>query len=196
MVVSGVSLALLLLLGRPYGLELATRWEQRKMFPLLASFESERELRFWRATGLGHAPGDGTRIDRVSAPELGKGKALKVCTPAGAEFPGVRLLLPGDSWNDWRPFRTLRLAIYRERDPLRLSLRIDDVFPFRSRSDRFNRCLDLHSGWNEVTIPIEEIASAPEGRRLNLQKIRRIVFFLDHPNQSETFFIGRVTLEP
>jgi uncharacterized membrane protein YeaQ/YmgE (transglycosylase-associated protein family) len=187
-VVSGCGLA------RPWAEMTQARDLQERSFPRLAQFDAPAEELNWVATGLGRTGRDGTAMTRVPLLSSESRWALKVCTTHDVDFPGVRLLLPEARWNDWRNYDALELQFYRETGPLTLCIRIDDEFPFKSRTDRFNTQLVLRPGWNRFSIPITKIEHGPTARKLDLQRIRRVVFFLDHPGDRETFYVGPIQL--
>ena len=108
--------------------------------------------------------------------------ALRADLPPG-EFPGVEFRkVP----RDWSPFDELRFRVYVEGDrALDAALRVDDDRPCTNVEDRAEVPLRLFPGENEVRVPVRAIAQGPRARRLNVGRIRRMIFFLPGSNRRE-----------
>jgi hypothetical protein len=79
---------------------------------------------------------------------------------------------------DWRGFDRLVVGVdVVGRAPLDLMLRLHDGRHTGEERDRFNRLLRLHPGWQEIAIPLREVAQAPDGRRLDLADVRGVSIF-------------------
>lgn len=168
---------------------LAIGWRSTS-FPTLGDFENKHELRLWCGDGRRDAPA-GARICLVPEYASHGEHSLRVETRARGN-PGVRFLAADQ---DWRDYRTLAFDIFNPGDSFTLSLRIDDDFPKPEREDRFYRALTIAVGWNHIAIPLEEIASTPKNRHLNLAAIRRVVLFLEEPEQPHVFHLDHVRIE-
>lgn len=168
---------------------LAIAWRSTS-FPVLGDFENAHELRLWCGNGKRDAP-DGARIRLVPEHTSHGTHSLRIETRAHGN-PGVRFLAADQ---DWREYRTLAFDIFNPSDSFVLSLRIDDDFQKPEREDRFYRALPIVAGWNHISIPLEEIASTPKNRRLNLAAIRRVVLFLEDPAQPHVFHLDHVRIE-
>lgn len=166
----------------------AIRWRSAH-FPQLADFEESAELPLWLSSQQADAP-RGAEIARTREFASHGAWSLRVSTHV-ASSPGARYLC-GEQ--DWRGHRALVFDIYNTGAPLELALRIDDDFPNPDRGDRFLKTLPIAAGWNHFTIPIAQIAAAPN-RPLNLAAIRRIVFFLDSPKEPHIFHLDQLRLE-
>ncbi len=159
-------------------------------FPTLGDFENTNELRLWCGDGRRDAP-DGALI-RLVADHASHGTHSLCIETRAHGTPGVRFLAADQ---DWRGYRTLAFDIFNPGDSFVLSLRIDDDFSKPEREDRYYRGLTIAAGWNHIAIPLEEIASSPKNRRLNLASIRRVVFFLEDPAQPRVFHLDYVRTE-
>jgi hypothetical protein len=60
--------------------------------------------------------------------------------------------------------------------------------------DRFNRLFVITTGWNDLEIPMSEIASAPRGRTMDLTRIEGLSFFTVDLERPRTIFIDQVEL--
>lgn len=173
---------------RPAWFELqAEDWRQQH-FPVLGEFEDAVEMRIWR-------PEAG---DDKSFPILERrpwnfyeGRhALQVTTQKGS-YSGIRYLIR----QDWSGFRTLSFAVFNPGRPFRLSVRIDDT----SRSaydDRFNKTLDVATGWTRVEIPLDDVVHGPSRREINLAKLRQLLLFTGQDEPERVFFLDDVRLNP
>jgi len=168
---------------------LAIGWRSNN-FPTLGDFENKHELRLWCGDGRREAPA-GARIRIVTEYASHGEHSLRIETRAHGN-PGVRFLAADQ---EWREYRTLAFDIFNPGDSFTVSLRIDDDFPKPEREDRFYRALTIATGWNHIAIPLEEIASTPKNRRLNLAAIRRVVFFLEDPAEPHVFHLDHVRIE-
>lgn len=168
---------------------LAIGWRSTS-FPTLGDFENKHELHLWCGDGRRDAPA-GARIRFVTEYASHGEHSLRIETRAHGN-PGVRFLAADQ---DWRDYHTLAFDIFNPGDSFTLSLRIDDDFPKPEREDRFYRALTIAAGWNRIAIPLEEIVSTPKNRRLNLAAIRRVVLFLEEPEQPRVFHLDYVRIE-
>lgn len=159
-------------------------------FPTLGDFENKHELRLWCGDGRREAPA-GARIRLVPEYASHGEHSLRIETRAHGN-PGVRFLAADQ---DWRDYHTLAFDIFNPGDSFVISLRIDDDFPKPEREDRFYRAIAIAAGWNHIAVPLEEIASTPKNRRLNLAAIRRVVLFLEDPAQPHVFHLDHVRIE-
>jgi hypothetical protein len=64
-----------------------------------------------------------------------------------------------------------------------------------SFTDRYNRELLIHPGYNEIRIPLEEIEDAPANRQLDLSSIHIIHLFIIEPQQPMILYIDDLSLE-
>lgn len=170
MVWLGRALATVLLVWQllPLGQTLINSVYQAQRFPVLADFESPREMQFWSGG------------ERVSAPSV-QGHyslAFHVGHPdiERHHYTGVTLhTLAGD----WRGYEMLAFELHAERE-VTLTLRINDRHHDRYANeydDRFNQRLTLEPGWNAIRIPLEQVRSAPRERRMNMQEVQRLLLF-------------------
>jgi len=160
----------------------------RKQFPVLANFESRRELsRF----DFGNARNP--RI--VTLPDNGDDSfsAVRLRLPPG-RYPGFWLrYFPGD----WRGMRALRLLIINpEPAPIELTVRIDDAEHDHGlgMGDRYNRSFPLVPGVNRIEIPLSDVATAPHSRRFDLERVQSLLVFAVNIKQPRDIVIGPIVL--
>ena len=96
---------------------------------------------------------------------------------------------------DWRGYEALAFDIFNPAAPFDLALRIDDADSIANDRDRYHAAIPLASGWTHASIPLEKIAAGPVGRKLRLDAIRRVIFFLDTQPEPRTFYLDHVRLE-
>lgn len=155
-----------------------------QQFPVLASFESPRDLAGWRG-----------RIERVKEP-VSEGRYSLAVHLDTRRFSGVRsYTLRGD----WRGYHELVFDLYNPLDDaVPIVLRINDRQHEQSGNrfaDRFNHRLTVQSGWNEYRIALEEVRQAPEGRAMNLAEIQQVQLFVQDLEQPRTLYLDHVRLE-
>jgi hypothetical protein len=161
-----------------------------RMFPTLASFENSVELSLWRTTGP----------ILTSANYLGlteswrrDGKQALVFVSKGDGFGGIEYSA-GDS--DWSEYQTLVIPLTISSGGAEVGVRIDDDEECDRFEDRFNRSFVLEPGEHELRIPLEDVRRGPEGRELNVKRIRRLIIFT-HPHVlARQLFFDAIRLEP
>jgi hypothetical protein len=182
------ALALLLLAVPVSSLFVTVLDEQhsRHTFPILASFESFGELGRWSGSA-GFARSDQQAIDGNYSLRVDLGTE---------QYSGVSL---GYFDSDWSGFHTLSVSIFNaESSLLSLTLRIHDQQHSRSSQlfqDRFNRSFALRPGWNHLEIPLQDIATAPESRRMDLSAIENLGFFVVAEKTEMTIYMDQLVLK-
>ena len=168
----------------------AALWRQAR-FPILGDFESDTELRLWRAQGGAEQGGRPTAVRRTDAWATRGKWSLQVQLGEGG-WPGVNYAA-GDS--NWAGHKALRLSVLNPGPPFELCVRIDDDGDCSRQRQRFGRTVSLVKGVNELRILTEEIRSAPAERELDLASIRRVVLVVVGAAAGRTFMLDSVTLE-
>ncbi len=181
------ALALLLYLLLPFIQVLYDDAMARRQFPVLADFAAPLELSRWQ----------GNADYRLARPPNSDEPALAITLKPGVAYPGVSLKhFPGD----WRGYRELRVRLYLQgSEPLSLTLRIHDrahetgprAFEY---SDRFNRSFRLQPGWNELTVPLEDIRKAPTRRAMDLSQLVDLSLFVTRLKQTRILYLQRIEL--
>jgi len=166
--VQTIAVALLVLALVPLALDIADEIRAHRQFPLLSGFETRYEIDRWKGDTLYY-------LDRSVAPDGGCSLEVLLTTE---EYSGVSLRhFPGD----WRSYRILRFSVRNGRDgPLRLCCRIHDEEHFRrggTYEDRFTTGFILDPGWNEIVIPLDDVARAPSGRTMAMDRIEALMIF-------------------
>jgi VanZ family protein len=144
-------------------------WDMRRasrQFPVLGDFESRLETRRWSRG----------KIDKGFARH---GRAsLQVPLETGKKYPGTSLL---NSFGDWTGYSFFAFSVHNpDPEPLFLKVSIRDHKHFRRGGrykDRFNRSFQIEQGWNDISIPLEDIKNAPFKRTLELDNLTEVVFF-------------------
>jgi hypothetical protein len=158
-------------------------------FPELVQFRSSLDLYFLEARG--------SSIRRLRLPEPWAGgqsvSALAVKLER-SKWPGVALLEPVP---DWRGYDVLRLDLVNPGDrPLELTLRILDRTHDWRFEDRYNGRLWLPPrSRQDFRIPLEDIASAPDRRRMDLARIADLLLFQTGGAAGGEFYLVRIALE-
>lgn len=155
-------------------------------FPILSDFETPFEKYRWDAYHVNIG------IDRTHARS---GKAsLKVKLNTN-KYTGVFLkFFP----SNWKGYTSFNFSIYNpEPDSLMITCRINDSYHWKrdyEYSDRFNERYYLKSGWNDISISLENIKKAPKSRYMDLAKIDLIGIFAVRLPKPRTIYIDGVKL--
>lgn len=173
--------AVLLVLDlRPLAVAVIDEYRAWRSFPVLSDFSTPFETGRWHADG-------GLRV--VPAPGGVGGNALRVELRPAA-YAGFRLVhFP----RDWRGYRELRLRMHAEAGQ-RLVCRIHDRAHDDHHADRFNRAFAIVPGWNELTIPLVEVARAPRGRAMAMGDVAELGCFRADLRDPVTLHLGVVEL--
>ncbi len=143
----------------------------QKDFPALADFETPFEISRWD-TNLAILAKESEIV------RYGTG-AMRIRFLPG-EYPDITLK---DFVADWRGFHTVRFGIYSTASfPVNMELKIYDrqhQFSDYAYTDRFNRSLQLHQGWNDISIDLDEVKTAPRNRELDMASIVSFSLFLE-----------------
>ena len=176
---------IIVVLTVPLLLSLSDELIARGQFPMLSGFETPLEIDRWRADGP----------LSISEDIFREGKASLM-----AEFTTVRYsrVTMRYSLGDWGGYQYLEFSIYNpDSSSLKLVCRVHDLEHERlgnEYSDRFHRTITLDKGWNDFSIPVEEIRSAPSGRDMNLSELVQITFYSVSLPEPRTVYIDDVRL--
>jgi hypothetical protein len=180
--------ALILLPIVESGLAYARRAMQ---FPVIARFDSTLDLYFAKAQYA-----DGT-LAPLPAPwaRAGDRDSLRIVSAAG-EWPGFAISEPEP---DWRGYRALNVDVTNpDGEPLQLTVRVHDVQHDQRQEDRFNRTFAVDPWARRIlSIPVADIASAPAGRPLDLQRVAGVIVFASGSKlpAGRAFYLTRIWLE-
>jgi hypothetical protein len=184
-------LAVTLLVAHTLPVITMTRAYERRgaIFPALTAFADRRDLYFlqpqWSRIGIAALP--------PAYASSGEEKGLYVTLMAG-DWPGVDFYEPAP---DWRGFRTLAMDFVNPTaQPQHLAIRIHDAVHNYEFTDRFNRKFEVAPhGRSTIRIPLTDIESAPQGRRLDLQHIADFLIFRGPDSTATEFYVVSVRLE-
>ncbi len=157
-----------------------------RAFPVLADFEAPFELERW----------SGNARLSVDHTIVASGRASLCIDLNTAQYSGASLsYFPGD----WRGWRWIVFRVYNPDDkPIRLVCKINDhphdVSGYRY-ADRFNQTYAMHPGWNRIRIPLEAVATAPKGRRMDLSRITEFNLFSVRLPEPRRVYLDRLVLE-
>jgi hypothetical protein len=80
---------------------------------------------------------------------------------------------------------------------LEIHVRIHDQLHTKGEqfySDRFHRKLALHKGWNTINIDLENVASAPVTRRMDLSSVSGLGVFVVEQSVAKRIYLDAVKL--
>lgn len=122
-------------------------------------------------------------------------ESLSIRIAAGA-WPGIHHVEPQP---DWSGHSLLKIDLTNPDDlPLTLTLRVHDCAHDNRAADRFNFSFELQPRNRTVmTVPLHEIAEAPDGRTLDLSCIAGLILFTsgDPVAVGREYYVTRIWLE-
>jgi VanZ family protein len=160
-------------------------WSQfhlMRQFPEFANFESSIDARGWKG-----------KVERSALVAAQGQYSLKIhfntdkySTASFREF-----------FNSWNDYTFLSMDIYNpDITPLTVKLRIHDSRHELNNnfSDRFNKDIQLESGWNSISIPLDDIKRAPASRPLDLGAITTLAIFTMQLPEPRDIYVDNVSL--
>jgi len=149
----------------PFTAALADEVLALSQFPLLSDFETPLEIDRWQ---------NHSQL-QVKKGLSRNGKCSMQVELTTSKYSGVALKYFPNNWAEYSHFK---FSIYNpDNDTLRIVCRIHDQNHIHSYSDRFNKAFYAKNGWNDFTVPIDIIESAPKERKMDLEKIESIGIF-------------------
>lgn len=111
-----------------------------------------------------------------------------------AEYPGLEFHEPSP---DWRSYSTLAIEIANAQShDLHLVVRVHDAHHNQQFEDRFNRRFTVRAGERDVfRFALADIERAPQGRRMDMERIAGIVVFRADEGPAEEMYLLRLWLE-
>jgi len=182
----GIAIFTLLLAFVPFTIALTDEIIARGQFPILADFETPFEMDRW--TGSARIAAD-REIAR-------HGKASLVIPLTTAQYSGAGLkYFPGD----WSEYNLLRFSVFNPSSvSIKIVCRVHDSLHFEKGGkyeDRFNRNFLIDRGWNDIGIPLEDIAKAPKNRPMEMGRIQGFGIFAVRLPTPQTINIDYLRLE-
>jgi len=175
----------------PMALCASAYWHRARQFPVVAEFQSERDLYFAEKPPLG-AGVQLLPLDARYARFAGE-KALRVPLD-NLRWPGVTLDEPVA---DWSQYSTLHVELTNPLPhAITMNLRVNDLRHTYRYDDRFTgNYLCPPATRSTFDIPLQSIAHAPHTRVMNLGEIAMIIVFHDGPAAGDSILVNRVWLE-
>jgi len=171
--------------NRGLAIVLIDDYHARRQFPVLADFSAPFEVSRWQGGSVvqivrdgDHASDDILKIDFTT--ERYSGVSLQ-------HFP-----------RDWQGYTVLQLEYYNpSEESIYINCRIHDrahVEGDQSYSDRFNRQIQLHPGWNDFQIRIQDVVNAPKNRQMDINDIMEVGVFVSRQKHPQTLYISEIRL--
>jgi hypothetical protein len=108
-------------------------------------------------------------------------------------YPGIGIVEPHP---DWTGYRVLVITIVSDlRVPLPIAVRVHDAAHDQRYEDRFNRALTVAPGINRFRIALDDIRRAPDGREMDMRRIRGVLLFAYQRTQPTYVYLGAFRLE-
>jgi hypothetical protein len=158
----------------------------RKQFPVLSGFETPWEIQRWTG-GAAFAVDD--KIHH------GGKHSLRVLLKTDM-YSGVSLFYFPENWEGAKSFQ---FSICNPSEEiLSITCRIHDQEHNQGSklyTDRFNRKFSLTKGWNTIVIDMQDIRNAPEGREMDIRRIRGVGVFATMLKQCRVVYLDDVGLQ-
>lgn len=156
----------------------------RQQFPLLSGFETALESSRWR----------GSARRTVSSDVAFSGDLSLLVSLTTQRYSGIGLK---DFPRDWSDYSSVSLQVFNpDPEPLQLHFRIHDHLHANRYSDRYNNSFSLQPGWNELLISLDDVASAPRDRTLDLSRVAGMGVFVGKLERSRVIYLDEVRLLP
>lgn len=154
--------------------------------PALYDFQQEHPERYWRGN-VARSSGDNC------GPLAGNALSIDLTT---RRYSGASLdNLP----SDWQGYDELAFALWNPQSyTISLTLRINDMaheLGNNTYHDRFNQTFQIEPGINRLQVGLESVATAPRSRRMELDDIRRLMFFTSNLDQPARLCLGELALK-
>lgn len=152
--------------------------------PIIEDFEHSATLRQWQG-----------QIELIEDKQSENNRLAQLTFPAkkysGFYFDSIL--------KDWTGYTQLTFRIHNPYDEEQaLVIRLNDEAHERSdqeHKDRFNRLLQLASGWNEVSIPLQDIKQAPADREMDLTQMFRLMLFYGNLEEEKQLLLDDIILK-
>lgn len=165
----------------------ATAWRNAE-FPKICTFESWWPMRFVGTRG--------STLRIVPAPRgwaEAEGSKVGQLTFRSGRYPGLFIYEP---FPDWRGYHALRIEVFSAKDtPREVTVRIEDSQHNDEYSDRYTGRFIIDPGANSIEIPLADIESAPQTRKLDLASIKEIRLHMRLLTDTVTLYIDNIRLE-
>jgi len=170
----------------PFIWSVADELVARRQFPVLSDFETPFEESRWL---------DNRQLSLERAIVRSGKRSMKVKLST-ANYSGTSLVyFPAN----WQGYKNLHFSIYYPlQAELFLHCRIQDEQHKYNGSifiDRYHRRFKLNNGWNDLTVSLAEVKTAPFEREMEMDKIERLGLFVISQAQSQIIYIDDVYLE-
>lgn len=159
----------------------------RRQFPLIASFESKTALHRWYFRKC---------VGRFSQQDVTHGTKSMEITVMPRANPGPTLW---EIVTDWREIKTLEMDVtlddsYRH-ESVELMVKVFDQWSEEGHRDTYYSTWVLKPGQHRhIVITREQLLSGPEGRDLDLSRIRYLALRLLRPGSMATFRVDAIKL--
>ncbi len=183
-----MSVSLLLIPSWSPAFELLECRKQKLEFPLLASFERQRELNAWKAHEA--------TIEQSTTWHSDGTASMQVNGLAGTKHPGASFL---GLISDWHQFAALELDVFNPGEkPLSLRISIFDRHHYTSShdpADRFGRAIELPAGEaTHIHIELADVKHAPADRLMDISQLECMNLFIVRPKTDIAFLVDNVRL--
>jgi len=164
--------------------------QQHLSFPIILSNLHSSELSRFKKSNL--------QMELVANTftEFSDNKILKIKFKTG-QFSSAEM---GTFIQDWLGYRMLKFEIFNpEKEMFKLNLRINDSSHYLTGSDfrdRYNHSIYLKTGWNTVTVQLEQVKNAPANRTMQMDKIDRLIIFAANLKASRVAYFSQMRLLP
>jgi len=179
-------LLILFVTFRPVYISTIDTFVMEKQFPVLCDYETAHELARWD-TNLATLHYDSHHVRQGR-------RAMRIEFQPG-KYPDITLQT---FHKNWQGCKTLQFSVYSTHDStIPVNLKVYDsmhIYNGYAFEDRFNSTLTLNPGWNDFTVPMDRIASAPHDRPMDLSEIASFSLFLSNLDRPLILYLDDLRL--
>lgn len=152
-------------------------------FPLIDGFESAIEVKRWKGNV------------EISSAFASQGSQSLLLHLSPKPYSGAYLR---NYLGDWRGYKTVAVDIYNPNESLQITFRINDLQHQQGDNDfrdRFNQRITLNRGWNNIRIDLAQVEHAPQLRKMDMDKIIGVEFFVGYLTEPKDIYLDNLRLE-
>jgi len=156
-------------------------------FPVIASFEVDSELNRWITHNI--------TFFQLSSEYVAKGKSSLKVNFSISKYPNIYLKYFPSNWSE---YKYLNFSVYNDQaEDITIDMKIIDQehkITNYAYNDRYNKSINLSSGWNKLKISLLDVSNSPHGRRMEMKKISGFSIFIKKPDKVITLYIDDIFL--
>lgn len=162
-------------------------WLKINQSPILLNFERPWEDQVYSLD-------KGVSLQKIPAGKLfkTKGYAGKLTINSTETYAGFSLNHAKFNWSNYSTLSWEMVSLYNQ--DISINLRVHDSLHNQEYSDRFNKKFIVTPGFNSFEVDLSTIKAAPESRKMEIDNISNIKFFLKQAKSNTVLYIDNIQL--